>query len=238
MTGATQSYTESVLKVMTPTSEHTSVYVNSGIIFLRSVTENLINISFIYACDTQKNAAVFHVDWLQSTIKFANRYKQLMVKYPGWNLTFGDKVKASDWESYISYLKKKIQKDQRHFKTPLTKLPTIEQRCIEHDKYLDSKGRLKEGNSLEKLYVTYYPYFSGIAHLTSGGLNSFRNYLEDGSFNMDIDSNPEDIDVVVLPAYASYLNLLSFFLKRFDIHKGTEIAKFRTKLKELGEKRA
>jgi hypothetical protein len=91
MFGATQSYVESILKIISPTKRYPSVYANSSLVLFRSITENLINVGWIYACDSQKNAAIFSVDWIQSSLKYANRYKDLMIKYnkdeyPTWDL--------------------------------------------------------------------------------------------------------------------------------------------------------
>ncbi len=152
MMGATQSQAESILKVMNPTQQHTSVYFNSAIILFRSITENYMNLSYLYACDDQKNAAIFHIDWLQSTLKFSNKYKGLMTKYPNWDLTFGDKKQATDWDSYIVILKRIIARDQKYYKLPSNSvLLPLEQRCIKHDQYLASKNKLNPGNCLEKI---------------------------------------------------------------------------------------
>lgn len=239
MMGATQSQAESILKIMNPTQQQTSVYFNSAIILFRSITENLMNIGYIYACDGQKNAGIFHIDWLQSTLKYSNRYKGLMIKYrkekyPDWNLAFGDKLKADDWDSYIKLLKKSIAREQRRFKLPSdSELPPLEQRCIQHDDYLKAKDKLNQGNSLEKLYVTYYPYFSGIAHLTSGGLNSFRNYQSDGSFSMDIDSDPKEIEAIIPVSCANYMAILKFFLQRFGVYNREAFKEYNQVLREL-----
>ena len=222
MFGATQTYTESILKIISPTKSHTSIYANSGLILFRSITENLINLSWIYACDSQKNAAIFHIDWLQSTLRYSNRYKELMIKYskikyPSWNLTFGDKHEAGDWDAYIAQLKSDIDKAQKRYRLASNSgLPPIEQRCMQHDEYLKVKGKLNQGNCLEKLYVTYYPYFSGIAHLTAQGLDTFRDRLTDSP---SIDSNPKEIEALVPITYAVYFALLEMFLKQFKVYE-------------------
>lgn len=236
MMGATQSYAESILKVISPTKNHTSIYANSGLILFRSITENLINISWIYACDTQKNTAIFLIDWLQSTLKYSNRYKDLMTKYrkekyPDWNLTFGDKEKAEDWNTYIKILKGNIIKEQRRYKLSSdSKLPPIEQRCIQHDDYWIDKGTLKQANGLEKLYVTYYPYFSGIAHLSAQGLDTFRDRLSDDRI---IDSNPKEIEALVPVTYVVYFALLELFLKKFGVYDKVSMVKYRKAAKLL-----
>lgn len=234
MMGATQSEAESIFKVMTPTRMHSSVYFNSAIILFRSITENLMNLNYIYACDNQKNAAIFHIDWLQSTLKYSNRYKDLMTKYPQWNLVFGDKAKADDWNGYIQILKRAIAQDQKRYNLPNnSELPPLEQRCMQHDKYLNDKNKLNQGNSLEKMYVTYYPYFSGISHLTSGGLNSFRNYQDNGSFSMSIDSSPADIEAIIPVTYYNYLIILRFFLQKFNVYNGEDFRKYKKILKSM-----
>lgn len=234
MMGATQSEAESIFKIMSPTQMHSSVYFNSAIILFRSITENLMNLSYIYASDSQKNAAIFHIDWLQSTLKYSNRYKDLMTKYPQWDLVFGDKTKADDWNEYIQILKRAITQDQKRYKLPSNSvLPPLEQRCIQHDQYLDQKNKLNQGNSLEKMYVTYYPYFSGISHLTSGGLNSFRDYQDDGSFSMSIDSKPADIEAIIPVTYANYLMILKFFLQKFNVYNGEDFREYKKILKSM-----
>ncbi len=234
MMGATQSQAESILKVMSPTQQHTSVYYNSAIILFRSITENLMNLSYIYACDDQKNAAIFHIDWLQSILKYSNKYKGLMSKYPNWNLVFGDKQQATDWNSYIEVLKKDITTDQKYYKLPNdSELPPLEQRCIKHDQYLTTKNKLNQGNSLEKMYITYYPYFSGIAHLTSEGLNSFRNYRPDGSFSMDIDSSPKEIEAIIPVAYVNYIAILKFFLQKFGVYNRDSFKEYKKIMLDL-----
>ncbi|MEI6327372.1 MAG: DUF5677 domain-containing protein [Candidatus Roizmanbacteria bacterium] len=236
MMGATQSEAESIFKIMTPTQLHSSIYFNSAIILFRSITENLMNLSFIYACDSQKNATIFHIDWLQSTLKYSNRYKRLMTKYPQWNLVFGDKAKADDWNGYIQILKKVIAKDQKRYKLPNnSELPPLEQRCMQHDQYLSQKNKLNQGNSLEKMYVTYYPYFSGISHLRSSGLNSFRNYQDNGSFSMSIDSSPVDIEAIIPVTYANYLMILRFFLQKFKVYDGEAFREHKRTLKLMFE---
>lgn len=231
---ATQSQAESILKIMAPTQQHTSVYHNSALILLRSITENLMNLSYIYACDTQKNAAIFFIDWVQSTLKYSKRYKELMIKFPNWSLTFGDKVKAKDWDSYIEVLEKDIAKYQKRYKLPIhSNLPPLEQRCMQHDKYLKSKNKLKRENSLEKMYVTFYPYFSGIAHLTSSGLNSYRSYRSDRSFSVTIDSDPKEIEAMIPVTYANYFDTLKFFLQRFGIYDRDSFKEYKLALATL-----
>lgn len=234
MMGATQSEAESILKIMSPTQMHSSIYFNSAIILFRSITENLMNLSYIYACDSQKNAAIFHTDWLQSTLKYSNRYKDLMAKYPQWDLVFGDKAKADDWNGYTQILKREITSDQKRYKLPNSSvLPPLEQRCIQHDQYLNQKNKLNQGNSLEKMYVTYYPYFSGISHLTSGGLNSFRDYKDDGSFSISIDSKSADIEAIISVTYANYLMILRFFLQKFNVYNVKDFEKYKKTLKSM-----
>lgn len=230
MFGATQSYAESILKIMAPTKSHPSIYANSGMILFRSMNENLINLGWIYACDSQKNAAIFSIDFLQSTLKYANSYKDLMIKYnkndyPKWNLTFGDKREAQDWDEYIILLKKDIKKEQKRYKLhEHSKLPKLKERCVQHDDYLKAKGKLKQGNSLEKLYVTYYPYFSGIAHLTAQGLDTFRDRFSD---NMIIDSPVKEIETLIPVTHFLYFALLEMFLKKFGVYNKVKMKEYR-----------
>jgi|SRR5581483_3556058 len=239
MMGATHSYAESILKIITPFQEHPAIYDKSALVLVRSLTENLINISYIHACDTQANAARYWIDFLQDTVKFAKRYKALMAKYPkaqypDWDLTFGftgqdprNIKKPEDWDKFIRKLERQIHSLQKHFKLPLNaELPDIKKRCVEHDDYLKAKNKLNPGNSLEKLYVTYYPYFSQIAHLTAGGLNTFIKTSADGSLGADIDAPAKEIETIVPITYIGYLAVFRFFLKRFNAYNGKNIKKY------------
>lgn len=236
MFGATQSYAESILKIMAPTKSHTSIYAHSGLIIFRSIFENLINISWIYACDSQKNAAIFHIDFLQSTLKYSNRYRNLMTKYKNnkysnWDLTFGNKKKPEDWNDFIEELEKAIKKEQRKYCLDVnSKLPPIEQRCMQHDVYWETKNKLKQDNCLEKLYVTYYPYFSGVVHLTAQGLDTFRDRFSD---NMSIDSHPNDIEALIPITYTTYFSLLELFLKQFGVYDKNAMRGYRLISKSL-----
>lgn len=236
MFGVTQSYVESILKVISPTKNHTSIYANSGLILFRSITENLINLSWIYACKDQKNAVIFSIDRLQNTLKFSKRYKDLMIKYdnqryPTWDLTFGDKQQANDWDEYIDLLKNNIAKEQKKYRLPTnSKLPPIEQRCMQHDNYLKRKGELRQSNSLEILYVTYYPYFSGITHLTVMGLDTF---IKKSTDDLSTDSHPEEIEMLAPITYSTYLALLEIFLKKFEVYEKTEMKAYERVAKSM-----
>jgi len=239
MMGATQSYAESILKIITPTQEHPAIYDKPALVLLRSLTENFININYIHACNTQANAAIYQIHYLQDTVKFANRYKCLMLKYPksqypDWDLTFGfvdndprNIKKPADWDKFIKKLERQILSNQRRYKlSPKSELPSIEKRCVETDNYLKAKGKLNPGNSLEKLYVTYYPYFSGIAHLTAPGLNTFIKSMPDGSLTADIDAPATEIETIVPVTYPLYFSILKFFLQRFNVYNNKDIKKY------------
>lgn len=229
MTGATQSYAEAVFKIMSPPN----YYDKSALILLRSITENLINVGYIHACDNQVNAALYFIDGFQDDLKFANRYKCLMMKYPkrkyhDWNLIFGSKKRAKDWNGYISKTKRRIASWQKRYQlVPNSELPSIEERCVQHDKYLKAKGKLNSGNSLEKLYVTYYRYFSQIAHLSVRGLGAFLNYSsKTKQIDPRIDSAPSEIETIIPLTYAAYYAILKYCLDRFDVLNKKEVKKF------------
>lgn len=247
MMGATQSYAESILKLITPSQDHPAIYDKSALVLVRSLTENLINISYIHACNTQANAARYWIDFLQDTIKFANRYKSLMIKYPkaqypDWDLAFGyggtdprNINKPEDWDKFIKKIERQILSGQKRYKLPPNaKLPDLKKRCIENDDYLKAKGKLNQWNSLERRYITFYPYFSQIAHLTAPGLNTFIKSSADGSITTDIDSPPSEIETIVPITYPLYLSILRFFLKRFDAYNGQEIKKYKDISKNMG----
>lgn len=240
MMGATQSYAESVLKIITSTQEHPAIYDKSALVLVRSLSENLININYIHACDTQANAAIYWIQYLQDAVKFANRYKCLMIKYPksqypDWDLTFGfggnnpkNIKKPADWDRFIKKIEKQIRSNQRRYKlAPKSELPDIKKRCVEADDYLKTKGKLNPGNSLEKLYVIYYPYFSGIAHLTAPGLNTFIKSKPDDSLTADVDAPAMEIETIVPITYTLYFVILRFFLQRFNVHDGKSIKKYK-----------
>ena len=244
---ATQSYSESILKIITPTQEHSSIYDKSALILIRSLTENLININYIHACKSQANAARYTIDFLQNTVKFANRYKALMLKYPkaqypDWNLMFGyggsdprNIKKPADWDKLIRKLQRQIHSNQRRYKLPANSvLPDIKTRCVENDDSLKAKGKLNQGNCLEKLYVTYYPYFSQIAHLTAPGLNTFIKSAPDGSLTADIDAPATEIETIVPVTYPLYFSILKFFLQRFDVYNNKEMKKYKDIFKTMG----
>ncbi len=232
MFGATQSLAESILKVIRPTEGHPSIYRNSALLLFRSLSENLINISWIYACRGQKNAAIFAIDEFQSKKTYANEYRELMRKYSKtkftkWNLTFGNIREANDWDKFISTVEKSIKEAQKKYNLPEdSELPNLKQRCVQFDIYLKTKNKLKQKNSLERFYVLYYDYFSGIAHLKAQGLNAFRDKLDDPS--PSIDSDPKEIEKLVPLIYTVYRALLEVFLKRFGAYDKVQMREYRT----------
>ena len=94
---AHQSYAESTLKLMWPIP----AYDKAAEIIHRSLVENYININYIYSSKKQVNALIFLAYSFQDRIKFANKYKALIIKYPNWRLKFGPNEKPSDWQSFI-----------------------------------------------------------------------------------------------------------------------------------------
>lgn len=239
MMGATQSYAESILKMISPTQEHPAIYDKSALVLLRSLTENLINISYIHSCNTQGNAAIYWIHYLQDSVKFAKRHKNLMLKYPqkqypGWDLSFRfthndprNINKPTDWDRFIKKLERQILSNQKLYKlSPKSQLPDLKSRCVVSDDYLRAKGKLTSENCLEKLYVNYYPYFSGMAHLTAPGINTFIKSTPDGSLTVDIDAPATEIETIVPPTYPLYLGILRFFLQRFNAYDNGGIKKY------------
>lgn len=247
MMGATQSYAESILKIITPADEHSAIYDKPALVLIRSLTENLININYIHACDTQAHAAVYWIHYLQDAVKFANRHKGLMMKYPktlypDWDLTFGfgdndlRNIKApADWDKIIKRLKRQILKSQRKYGLhPESMLPDIQKRSIQADDYVKGKGKLTPNNSLEKLYVIYYPYFSGVAHLTAPGLNTFIKSTPNDSIKAEIDAPASEIEAIVPITYSLYFAILRFFLQRFEVYDRENIKKHENIFKTMG----
>jgi hypothetical protein len=169
-----------------------------------------------------------------------------MLKYPkaqysDWDLTFGyggndprNIIKPTDWDKFIKKLQRQIHSNQKRYKLPANSvLPDIKRRCVESDDSLKAKGKLNQGNCLEKLYVTYYPYFSQIAHLTAPGLNTFIKSTPNGSLTADIDAPATEIETIVPVTYPLYFSILKFFLQRFDVYDSKEMKKYETIFKTM-----
>ena len=227
MMGATQSYAESILRLVQPPS----IYDKAAEVLMRSIIETLINLDYVYASRTQQNALSFMIYSTKDQIDFAKRHKKFMKKYPSWNLEFGYIKNPEDWDEFLRNKEKEIKLGERYFKKSFSdKFPNIRKRAETADNYLESKGKLTEGKSLEKYYVLYYKYFSQVAHLTMPGLERFTSYDENNHLRFDLDGKPDDIDRVVSVTYIIYFAILRFFLKEFKIFNKVEFEQFSKKI--------
>lgn len=227
--GAAQSYSESILKLVTPFSHSSSVFDKAAEVLIRSLAETLININYIYSVRSEKRARIFVAHSTKDKLDFAVKYKKFMNKYPSWKLAFADKKTTSDWDNFISKKKKELKQVEKKY-GQITNMPKI-RNCAElADKYLNKTGKLNKKNSLESFYVNYYKFFSQMAHLTFPGLERFLN-IE--IMSIEIDGKPEDMERIILIAYQIYFVLLVFFMKKFDFYSISEFEKFKKISKSL-----
>lgn len=230
MMAATQSYSEAILKLM----DNPPVYDKAAEVLYRSLVENLINLSFIYSSRTQENALIFLAFSIQDNNDFAKKYKALMLKYPDWKLNFLEKDTPSKWDDFINENNKILDKYQRRHKLTLPdKLPDIKRRVILYDEYLKSKNKFSEKNNLESSYITFYKFFSQIAHLTMPGLERFLIRKPDGSEQVVVDGDEKSIGRVLAITYRLYFVFLRFTLQQFNLYDRNEFEKFKSFSKNM-----
>lgn len=170
MMGATQSYSESIMKLMSAEP----VYDKPGESLLRSQLEIWLNIRYIYSSRSEDNARLFLSDLVMESITFAKRHKALWNKYPNWNLEFGTMKTATDWDKFISDNTDLLKKYRKRYKDKhVMKLPNLYDRTIAIDKYLEKLGTLSEKTSAEKYYTLFYQFFSESAHANMPGLQRY-----------------------------------------------------------------
>jgi len=219
---AAQSYSESILRLVSPPR----IYDKSAEVLMRSLVELFINLNYINSGRSQKNALIFIADSINERIDFANKYQKFMRKYPNWRIPFGNITKPDDWDKFIQEKQQEITAGEKHFKIKLPKkLPDIRGRAMIFDHNLKSRNKLTRKKSLEYYYITYYKYFSQIAHLTMPGLERFLTESEEGVL-LHLDGKPEDLDRVVAVSYQLYFVMLRFFLKQFKAYNKQEFAQF------------
>jgi hypothetical protein len=230
MMGVTQSYSASIVKLLTPPH----IYDKSAEIIFRSLFENLINMSFVYTDRSNKNVMTFAIQGYLDKIKFANKYKDFMNKYPMWNLQFNTEIKTvADWDKFISIQKQHIKKIEKKYKFAAPKkYPSLLDRAIEHDKELMKKGKLNSANSLEFLYIYYYQHFSEPAHLNSSGIDRFIVEVENKT-RVDIDAPLEKITPVLSVSYIFYFIFLKSYLTQFKMYKREEFDQFDKTRKQI-----
>lgn len=227
-----QSYSESIHKLICPPR----IYDKAAEVLMRSLVEVFINLNYINACKTQKNALIFIADSISERIDFAHKYQGFMSKYPSWNIPFGNIKNPNDWNSFIKQKEKEISEGEKKFKIKLPKkLPDIRARAVIFDDHLKSHKKLTRKKSLEYYYVAYYKFFSQIAHLTMPGLERFL--IEDNNgLHLNIDGKSEDIDRVAMISYQLYFVVLRFFLKQFSAYNKSEFVEFEEYSKNMLKK--
>ena len=223
MMAATQSYSEAILKLMGTTP----VYDKAAEVLYRSLVENLINLGFIYSSKTQENALIFSADSIQDSNDFAKRYKALMLKYPTWKLDFGHIDTPEKWDKFIADNNKKLARYQKRNKVTLpNKLFGLKKRAIVQDDFLKAKNKFNQGKSFESYYVTYYKFFSQVAHLTLPGLERFFVVRPDGSMHLIIDGDQESVGRILAITYQIYFVFLRFTLQELKLFNIEEYKKF------------
>lgn len=225
MMGATQSYSESILKLMSTEP----VYEKPGESLLRSQLEIWLNIRFIYSSRSEDKARLFLSDLVMASVTFANKHKALWTKYPKWNLEFGTIKKHKDWDKFIADNTSLLIKYRKQYKDKhVTKLPNLYDRTLAIDKHLKKVGTLSESTSAEKYYTLFYPYFSQSTHANMSGLLRYmRGTAIAPEPFIDIDSKPEDAERILIISYHAYLDILHFFLQVFGTYNGAEFKRFK-----------
>lgn len=234
MMGATQSFAESILKLMS--SE--PVYEKPGESLLRSQLEIWLNIRFIYSSRSEDKARLFFSDLVMASITYAKRHKALWEKYPSWNLEFGTIKKPEDWDDFISDNADLLKKHCKEYKDKhVAKLPDLYARTLAIDKHLKKLGTLSENTSAEKYYTLYYPYFSQSTHANMSGLIRYmRGTVAVPEPFIDIDSKPEDAERILVISYQAYFDVLHFFLQVFGAYDSAEYKRFKQYSKKMMER--
>jgi len=233
MMAATQSYSEAILKLMN-NSNNASIYDKAAEVVYRSLVENFINLHFVYFSKTQRNALIFLAYSIHDKNDFAEKFKKLMLKYPKWNLEFACIKNPHDWDKFIDDNNKLIKTGEKKYKLTLPeRIPGLRARAQAYDVYLKSKGKLEKANSLESYYVTYYKFFSQVAHLTMPGLERFYEVDSNGKRTLDIDGKPDSIGRLVGITYQIYFVFLNFTLKKLGLYNAQEFVRFNKFSKSL-----
>ncbi len=232
--GATQSYSESILELITPPN----VYDKAAEVLFRSLIENQINLDFIFAGRSQRNAKIFLLHSLDDTIDFAQKYKKFMSKYPSWNLEFASIKTIADWDKFIATKEKDAIRLKKKNNIPINMvIPDLRSRAVEADSHLNSLKRLKKNSSLEFQYVNFYKFFSQITHLTMPGLERFFQKNKDGSSTLVIDGSQDDFERIGTVSFAVYCSILRFFLIHYKAYNHLEFKKYKDFIKSISKKR-
>ncbi len=233
--GATHSYSESILKLIAPPN----VYDKAAEVLFRALIETQINLDYIFAGSSQKNAKVFLLHSLIDDIDFADKYKKFISKYPSWSFDFGGMKTVQDWQTFIDAKEKNVLRIKKKNKIPVRMvIPDLRSRAIEADNYLHSLNRLKQDSSLEFQYVNYYKFFSQISHLTMPGLERFFHKNPDGSRKLVIDGSTDDFERIGTVTFAVYSNILRYFLIHYKAYNRLEFKKYMDFIKAVPKKNA
>lgn len=222
--GAVHSYSESILDLITPPN----VYDKAAEVLFRSLVEAHINLDYVFAGRSQRNAKIFLLDSLIDDIDFAKKYKNFVSMHPSWSFEFAGMKTVQDWETFIDKKEKKVLGIKRKNKISVqTVIPDLRGRATIADNYLKSLNRLRKDSSLEFQYVNYYKFFSQIAHLTMPGLDRFFHQNNDGSRVLIIDGSQEDFERIGTVTFAMYCSILLFFLKHYKAYNHLEFKKYK-----------
>lgn len=234
MIGAMQSYSESMLKLMSSKP----AYEKPGESLLRSQLEIWLNIRYIYSSRSEDNARLFLSDLVMGSITFAKRHKALWEKYPAWSLEFGTMKKATDWDKFIADNVNLLKKYRRKYKDKhVLKLPNLYDRTLVIDKYLKKLGTLSEKTSAEKYYTLFYQFFSQSTHANMSGLQRYmRGNVSNPEPFLDVDSKPEDAERVLAISYMVYFDVLHFFLQVFGKYNPEEYKEYKQYSKKASNK--
>jgi hypothetical protein len=222
MMAATQSYSEAIFKLL-----DSPVYDKAAEVLYRSITENLINLNYLYSVRSEHNAVIFLAVSLIERNNFSRDYKDIMKKYPSWNLEFANNKNETDWDNFILKNTQTINEYEKRFGVKLPqKYPDLKTRAIACDTNLKQKGKLKQGNCLELSYVQFYRFFSQISHLSMPGLERFMRFDTLGNSKIVIDGDDKDSLRVLAITYIHYFVILRFTLQILKIYSGEEYKKF------------
>lgn len=226
---ATQSYSEAIRKLITPPV----IYDKAAEVLFRSLSEALINLHYVFKERTEVNALVFMTDSILDTIDFSEKYKKFSLDHPTWKLTFAGLKTVQDWQNQIDELNR--QKDLISIKTKKKipkEIPTLRNRAISADLFLTKKGKLKRSNSIEYVYISYYKFFSQIAHLTMPGLERFMKDVN-GKQVIVVDGTTSDLERLAVMTYIIYHTILRFCLQQFDLFNRNEYQKYKDYAKAI-----
>ena len=230
--GIIQSYSESINKIIIPPN----IYDKSAEIIMRSIFEAIINITYVYSCRTETNAAIFLTDEWEEKISFAKKQKALMQKYPTWNLNFGSITKPDEWDLFVLEQKNEMKKMSKKYKLTQTGLPPLEQRAQICDTYLKSKNNFRKGNSIEFIYDTLYGYFSQPGHANASGIGHFYRKNTGQKDGFYIDGNNNDLESVLTTTFAYYYFALSYFAKEFGVYEKKDFKKYKDQMEMATKK--